>query len=75
MTATGRPSDPITTVDSDGVHCSIDNGVGTYYQDHQIQYQAFTLILPSKNGTLATTSDIPIKTATLSGTTLSITLS
>lgn len=28
-----------------------------------------------KNGTIATTSDIPIKTATLSGTTLSITLS
>lgn len=36
---------------------------------------AYTLTLPTKNGTLATTSDIPIKTATLSGTTLSITLS
>ena len=31
--------------------------------------------LPSSGGTLALTSDIPIKTATLSGTTLSITLS
>lgn len=31
--------------------------------------------LPNKSGTLATTDDIPIKTATLSGTTLSITLS
>ena len=34
-----------------------------------------TLSLPVKTGTLALTSDIPIKTATLSGTTLSITLS
>lgn len=35
-----------------------------------------SLSFPSgKNGTIATTSDIPIKTATLSGTTLSITLS
>ena len=76
MTVAGRPSDPVTTVDSDGVHCSIDNsGVGTHYQDNQIQNKAFTLTLPTKNGTLATTSDIPIKTATLSGTTLSITLS
>ena len=35
----------------------------------------YTLTVPKKDGTLATTSDIPIKTATLSGTTLSITLS
>ena len=76
MTAAGRPSDPVTTVDSDGVHCSIDNsGVGTHYMDNQIQNKAFTLTIPTKNGTLATTSDIPIKSATLSGTTLSITLS
>ena len=34
-----------------------------------------SLTVPKKNGTIATTSDIPIKTATLSGTTLSITLS
>ena len=35
-----------------------------------------SLSFPSgKNGTIALTSDIPIKTATLSGTTLSITLS
>lgn len=33
-----------------------------------------TINLPSSSGTLALTSDIPIKTATLSGTTLSITL-
>ncbi len=76
MTAAGRPGDPVTTVDSDGVYCSIDNSsIGTHYQDNQIQNKAFTLTLPTKNGTLATTSDIPIKTATLSGTTLSITLS
>ena len=35
----------------------------------------YSLTLPSKSGTLALTNDIPIKTATLSGTTLSITLS
>lgn len=35
----------------------------------------YTISLPSSNGTLALTSQIPIKTATLSGTTLSITLS
>ena len=34
-----------------------------------------TINLPSSGGTLALTSQIPIKTATLSGTTLSITLS
>lgn len=34
-----------------------------------------TINLPSSNGTLALTNQIPIKTATLSGTTLSITLS
>ena len=43
---------------------SLNNGTGT------------SLSFPSdKNGTIALTSDIPIKTATLSGTTLSITLS
>lgn len=75
MLANARPGDPITTIDANGVHCTIDNNVGTYYQEHQILHQAFTLTLPSKSGTLATTSDIPIKTASLSGTTLSITLS
>lgn len=34
----------------------------------------YELTLPTKTGTLATTSDIPIKSATLSGTTLTITL-
>lgn len=34
----------------------------------------YTISLPSSNGTLALTSQIPIKTAKLSGTTLSITL-
>lgn len=75
MTAAGRPSDPVTIIDSDGVHLHLDGSVSTSYQDNQIQHKAFTLTLPYKDGTLATTSDIPIKTATLSGTTLSITLS
>lgn len=34
----------------------------------------YELTLPTKTGTLATTSDIPIKSVTLSGTTLTITL-
>lgn len=74
-TASPRPGASITTVDADGVLCQTDGDTGTYYQDNQIQHQGFSLGLPYKNGTLATTSDFPIKTATLSGTTLSITLS
>lgn len=51
---------------------SCANGIvsPTIYPD-----SGYTLTVPKKDGTLATTSDIPIKTATLSGTTLSITLS
>ncbi len=76
MTASGGPSDPVTTVDSGGVRCRAVGGeLGTYYKDTEIKHKNFTLTLPTKNGTLATTSDIPIKTATLSGTTLRITLS
>ena len=75
MSASGRPGDPVTIVDSDGVHCQLDGTASTSYKDNQIQHKAFTLTLPYKSGTLATTSDIPIKSATLSGTTLSITLS
>ena len=74
-TASPRPGASITTVDADGVLCRTDSDTGTYYQDNQIQHQGFSLGLPYKSGTLATTSDFPIKSATLSGTTLSITLS
>ena len=74
-TASPRPGASVTTVDADGVKCQTDGDTGTYYQDNQIQHQGFSLGLPYKSGTLATTSDFPIKTATLSGTTLSITLS
>ena len=74
-TASPRPGASVTTVDADGVLCQTDGDTGTYYQDNQIQHQGFSLGLPYKNGTLATTNDIPIKSATLSGTTLSITLS
>lgn len=44
---------------------SISRSLGNY---------GYTISLPSGNGTLALTNQIPIKTATLSGTTLSITL-
>ena len=74
-TASPRPGASVTTVDADGVRCQTDGDTGTYYQDNQIQHQGFSLGLPYKSGTLATTSDFPIKSATLSGTTLSITLS
>ena len=74
-TASPRPGASVTTVDADGVLCQTDGDTGTYYQDNQIQHQGFSLGLPYKSGTLATTSDFPIKSATLSGTTLSITLS
>ena len=43
--------------------------------DNIVSGTTYSLTLPSKSGTLALTNDIPIKTATLSGTTLSITLS
>lgn len=43
--------------------------------ENRVSGTTYSLTLPSKSGTLALTNDIPIKTATLSGTTLSITLS
>ena len=32
--------------------------MGTYYKDTQIKHKTFTLTLPYKSGTLATTDDI-----------------
>lgn len=75
MTAAGRPNDPRTTINSEGIHCQAEGNNGTYYKDGKIINIGNTLTLPYKSGTLATTSDFPIKSATLSGTTLSITLS
>lgn len=49
----------------------ISNGL-IRYKKESTQY--YDLTLPTKTGTLATTSDIPIKSATLSGTVLTITL-
>ncbi len=43
--------------------------------DNIVSGTTYSLTLPSKSGTLALTDDIPIKSATLNGTTLSITLS
>lgn len=80
--------DPHVKVDASGICCyagaNSDPAVDaftSYHYDH-ITYRVdagvaniCTLALPSNSGTIALTSDIPIKTATLSGTTLSITLS
>ena len=57
-TASPRPGASATTVDADGVRCQTDGDTGTYYQDNQIQHQGFSLGLPYKSGTLATTDDI-----------------
>ena len=74
-TASPRPGSSVTTINADGVLCQAEGNNGTYYKDGKIINVANTLTLPSKSGTLATTSDIKIKSASLSGTTLSITLS
>lgn len=58
MTESPRPGSPVTTVDADGVLCQTNSDTGTHYQDNQIKNQAFTLTLPQKTGTLATTDDI-----------------
>lgn len=55
-----------------------DPALYTAYCSGSITYfngTSYNLSFPAKAGTIALTSDIPIKTATLSGTTLSITLS
>ena len=76
MTASGGQNDPITTIGANSVYCQSTSGEpGTYYKDNQIIHQGSTLTLPSKSGTIALTSDIPIKSASLSGTTLRSTLS
>lgn len=75
-TASDGPNDPTTTIDANGVYCQVTGSeMGTHYQDDKIKHKTFTLTLPFKAGLLATTDDIKIKSATLSGTTLSITLS
>lgn len=47
----------------------------THVPDATNSSSNYTLSLPTKSGTIALTKDIPIKSATLSGTTLRITLS
>ena len=61
MTASGGPSDPLTTVDANGVHCQASGDDGTYYQDTVIRHKVFTLTLPFKSGILATLDDMPDK--------------
>ena len=73
-TVSPRPNTPATTINSEGVHCQTEGDTGTYYKNNQIIHQASTLTLPYKTGTLATTDDIKIKSASLSGTTLTLTI-
>ena len=74
----GLPETDKTEIDSAAVTITNSASVFTKYCIGKIIYgptDQYTLNLPSKSGTLALTKDIPIKSATLSGTTLSITLS
>lgn len=69
---------PRTVIARNGVTVQTDQLVSVLYKSDSILrmsgLSSYTINLPSSSGTLALTSDIPIKTATLSGTTLSITL-
>ena len=57
--ASGGPNSPLTTINANSVYCQSTGGeIGTYYKDSQINHRGFTLTLPTKTGTLATTSDI-----------------
>lgn len=59
QTASGGPNDPLTTVDANGIYCrTTGSELGTYYKDTEIKHKTFTLTLPFKSGTLATTDDI-----------------
>ena len=76
----GSPETNKTEIDPTDVTITNSARVWTKYGIKRIVYgmssESYTLNFPSdKSGTLALTTDIPIKTATLSGTTLSITLS
>ena len=87
MTAAAAEHDPYVRADAPGIWCyagyNSDPTVDAFtsYHNGRIVYKSdagtspYTLLLPSKGGTIALTRDIPIKTATLSGTTLRITLS
>lgn len=70
---------PRNTVSASGMTILSSSTAVTNYGATSISRQSgnngYTINLPSSGGTLALTNQIPIKTATLSGTTLSITLS
>ena len=68
---------PQTIISSSGMGIQSSQDDTTVYSTSIMKISSgspTTINLPSSSGTLALTSDIPIKTATLSGTTLSITL-
>lgn len=74
----GIPETDKTEIDSTAVTITNSASVFTKYCIGKIIYgptAEYTLNLPSKSGTLALTTDNPIKTAELVGTTLKITLS
>ena len=70
---------PRTVIARNGVTVQTEQLVSVLYRSDSILrmsgLSSYTINLPSSSGTLALTNQIPIKTATLSGTTLSITLS
>lgn len=67
---------PKTIIKKTGITLATSSSAVTTYGPNSIirVSDGYTISLPSGNGTLALTNQIPIKTATLSGTTLSITL-
>ena len=74
LTSSAGLNDPKTDVGAYGILCQTGGNVGTYYKDGKITNGTNTLTLPLKTGTLATTDDIKIKSASLSGTTLTLTI-
>lgn len=75
----GKTAYPQIKASNSYVAISTSASVGTFYYDgYMVRLHSNTIPtqinFPSSAGTLALTSQIPIKTATLSGTTLSITL-
>lgn len=59
LTASAGLNDHKTSADASGIHCTTAGNAGTHYMDGKITNGNKTLTLPSKDGTIALTSDIP----------------
>ena len=74
-TLSAGQNDPKTDIGAYGMLCYKDgSNAGTYYTEGKISNGTNMLTLPLKTGTFATTDDIKIKSASLSGTTLTLTI-